>query len=261
MLNLYDCNLRGYLNHLFAGQIGPGFPSLESFEWGPKFAQEDVECLGKALTRGMLSQLKELDLENNDLTGDLKLLFEGPNHPGFPEMEFLRLCNTDLCQEDVESLGDAIKAKKWPKLKELDLSENTLTGCLKSLFTGPDHPGFPCLEVLYLFGTRLDEEDVQSLSSALETGMFPELKELNLHGYMFCETVGPEMQALKDACRQRGSRLSISETSLAQEFVQELDNEVVHGLDEDFLQELGDEFVQQSEDEFVEDFYDEFEFM
>ncbi len=102
----------------------------------------EVQSLSDAIKAGRLPQLMWLDLSCNNLTDCLKNLFGGPDHPSFPSLEGLDLSNTHLNQEDVESLTEAVGAGKLPQLKHLNLSNKTLTGCLKALFGGPDHPGF-----------------------------------------------------------------------------------------------------------------------
>ena len=61
------------------------------------------------------------------------------------------------------------------ELKKLDLGRNTLTGQLHYLLYQP-HQGFKSLEILKLFMTKLNKNDIKMLTQH----MLPELKELNL---------------------------------------------------------------------------------
>ncbi len=180
-LDLLENTLTGCLKDLFGGPDHPGFPSLEILDLGKTALNwEDVKSLSEAVRAGKLPYLKELKLSWNTLTGCLKDLFGGPDHPGFLSLEILDLGKTDLNRENVESLGEAVQAGKLPQLKKLNLKWNTLTGCLKDLFGGPDHPGFPSLENLDLWNTHLNQEDVESLSEAVRARKLPQLTFLFL---------------------------------------------------------------------------------
>ncbi len=67
----------------------------------------------------------ELHFENENLRGLLKFLTE-QSHPGFPSLEKLYLWATHLNGEDVESLSEAVRAGKLPRLNWLSLSHNDL---------------------------------------------------------------------------------------------------------------------------------------
>ncbi len=110
--------------------------------------------------------------------GDLNKLFYAQEHPGFTGLETLGLCNCG--EEDAICFSDFAKTGRLPHLKRLDFSKNTLTGCLRHLFGGPDHPGFPSLEKLYLSETHLNREDVESLIEAVRAGKLPKLNKLSL---------------------------------------------------------------------------------
>ena len=174
--------LAGCLKHLFWGPDHPGFHVLEMLNlWATHLICEDIESLSEAVKAGKLPELKELDLKGNTLTGCLKYLFGGPNHPGFPSLEKLNLYDTYLNLEDMENLNEAVRAGKLPQLSRLDLgASRVLTGCLKHLFGGPDHPGLPSLERLDLTFCPLNQEDAKSLSDATKAGKLPKLKTLDL---------------------------------------------------------------------------------
>ncbi len=186
LLNLNEldlsCNtLTGCLKDLFGELDHPGFISLEYLILcRTHLKQKDVESLSQAVRAGKLPNLKHLSLEDITLSGYLKDLFGGPNHPGFSRLEHLCLVQTHLTQDDVEILSEAARVGKLPQLKTLRLWNNTLTGCLKDLFRRPNHPGFPNLEELDLWETHPNQEDVENISVAVRAGKLPQLKELNL---------------------------------------------------------------------------------
>ncbi len=145
-----------------------------------KLGAADIQSLSKAITGGKLPQLKSLNLLGNILTGCLKDLFQGQDYPGFVQMEKLDLEETHLNQEDIERIGEAIRAGKLPQLKELILCANTLTGCLKKLFQEPHHPRFPRFDKLDLRFTHLNWDDLESLSEVVRAGKLSQLKEMKL---------------------------------------------------------------------------------
>ena len=81
------------------------------------------------------------------------------------------ICSISLASHRVTS---------YQSLQVLDLSENTLTGCLFSFLPDP-HPGLLQLEKLYFHRTELNKDDVHHLLSI--TYKLPKLQELNLSGY------------------------------------------------------------------------------
>ena len=93
-----------------------------------------------------ITHLSELDLSRNTLTGCLSSFL--PDHnPGLPELEDLNLEITELNKDDLTYLFSAIQRNKVPNLQFLNLSSNTLTGCLSSFLPDP-HPGLPELKEL-----------------------------------------------------------------------------------------------------------------
>ena len=127
-----------------------------------------------------LPKLSELDLSGYTLTGCLSRFLPDP-HPGLPELDrlYLYLRNTSLNKDDLQHFLLITQSNKLPKLTYLDLSENTLTGCLSSLLPDP-HPGLPELEWLHLWSTSLNKEDLKHLTHLIQTHKLPRLKFLNL---------------------------------------------------------------------------------
>ena len=174
--------LTGQLRSLFGGKNSPKFPKLEELNLkNTQLNKDDMQSLGDTVAAGKLPLIKALDLRDNVLSGSIRNLLGSTNHPGFPKLEKLNLQNTHLHQEDVSSLRVSTGNGKLPQLKGLDLRDNNLTGNLKNLLGGADHPGFPCLERLEpwtLSNTLWTWVDAQSLSEAIGAGKLPQL-ELN----------------------------------------------------------------------------------
>ncbi len=174
------------------------------------------------------SRLKSLDLSSGRYV-DLHHLFEGPDqpeyqfraqHPGFPCLQELSLCGTHLGQVSMDCIRKAVQVGKLPQLKDLHLSENTLTRCLTVLLGGQDHPRFSCLEQLNLCNTYLDQEDVVCLSEAVRAGQLPVLKKLHLRRNNL-RYMGREVLALVIVCEadcQKGMKLNLFDIGLSLEF-------------------------------------------
>ena len=122
--------------------------------------------------------LRVLNLSNTTLTGCLSSFLPDP-HPGLPELHQLKLKQTALNKEDLQHLSNITQSNKLPELVVLDLSHNTLTGCLSSLLPDP-HQGLPVLKELHLDKTTLSSDDLQHLFSI--TYKLPKLQVPNLSG-------------------------------------------------------------------------------
>ena len=132
--------------------------------------------------------LRVLDLSFTTLTGRLSSFLPDP-HPGLLELETLNLRCTELNKEDLQHLKHITQSNKLPKLKILDLSANTLTGCITSFLPDP-HPGLLELRELDLQNTKLNKEDLQHLSHVTQYNKLPSLQclDLSFHTLTGCLT-------------------------------------------------------------------------
>ena len=160
-----------------------------------------------------LHKLHILDLSNNILTGCLSNFLPDP-HQGLPSLELLNLDSTSLNKEDLYHLSSI--AHKLPKLQELDLSHNTLKGCLSSFLPNP-YPGLPELKSLYLSKSKLNKDDLQHLTHLIQTHKLPGLKALDLFGNKLSE-METDVEHLIEVCvthHQRELKLNIWGNSLS----------------------------------------------
>ncbi len=74
-------------------------------------------------------QLYFINLRGNVLTNGMKLLLGSGVTPPFPRLRVLRLGSCTLSEADVKHVAWIVRGTR---LEELDLSENTLTGCVTS---------------------------------------------------------------------------------------------------------------------------------
>ena len=165
-----------------------------------------------------MTHLSELDLSYNTLTGCLTSFLLDP-HPGLPELEELNLISTALNQDDLHHVLNIIFSNKLPNLGKLDLSYNTLTGCLSS-FLSDSHPGLPKLNELHLSGTHLDKDDLQHLTHLIQTHKLPRLWELYLNNNRLSE-METDVEHLIETCvnhHQRELWLSLWYNDLADVF-------------------------------------------
>ena len=79
----------------------------------------------------------------------------------------------DMCSQILRSVS------RLYHLVHLDVSGNTLTGCLSNLLSDPDS-GLPLLQRLYLRNTKIFSGDVNHIIHIIETGKLPKLETLNL---------------------------------------------------------------------------------
>ncbi len=180
-LYLSGTRIERSLKLLFGGEDNPGFPSLqELYLVDTELDAADLEALGEAVKQNKLPQLQKINLEHNTLTGSLKHLFGGEDHPGFPSLQELDLDHTNLDAADLESLREAVKQNKLPQIQKINLGWNTLTGSLKHLFGEEDHPRLPSLQELNLADTELDAADLKTLCEAVKQNKLPQLQKLHL---------------------------------------------------------------------------------
>ena len=122
--------------------------------------------------------LTDINMTSTPLTGSLSILLQDP-HTGLPKLQWLRLSDTKLNKGDLQHLSKIVQPNKLPNLGYLDLSFNTLTGCLSS-FLPDSHPGLPLLEELDMEHTALNEGDLQHLSNITQNNKLPRLRILDL---------------------------------------------------------------------------------
>ena len=123
-------------------------------------------------------QLVKLNLINCTLTNCLAAFLCRDDHPGYKLLEKLELTDTGLSKSDVKALSTTLDNNKLPQLKELYLSENSLTGCLEDLLS--ERSQLHGLNLLWLCGTALCRADVRALAEAMKAGRLPHLSSLNL---------------------------------------------------------------------------------
>ena len=109
------------------------------------------------------------------LSGGLKFLFD---EEGLPAMTKLILRGIKLNRTDACRIAQAVQNGQLPKLQELRLTDNTLTGCFTELLAPPS--GFTCLQKLAMGGTSPSREDLRVISEAVADGKLPALKEWSL---------------------------------------------------------------------------------
>ena len=176
VLDVYKTPLRGCLSS-FLPDPHPGLPELKELDmWDTILNKEDLQHLLSIAYK--FPKLHKLDLSENTLTGYLSNLLPDP-HPGLLELRELKLSSTQLNKEDLHHLSYITQHNKLPLLRCLNLSGNTLTGCLSSVIPDP-HPGLPELESLDLCKTKLNKEDLHHLSYITQSGKLPKIRHLDL---------------------------------------------------------------------------------
>ena len=144
------------------------------------------------------------------------------SHPAIPQLERISLSGTKLNKNDVQHLSNITQSNKLPKLQEVDLSENILTGCLSCFLPDPN-PGLPQLQGLNLKYTGLNKDDLQHLSTITQSNKLPNLQKLylsrnTLTGCLSCFLPDPHPGL------PQLQRLNLWETKLNKDDLQHLSN-------------------------------------
>ena len=172
-----------YCSSLLEGP-DPGLLKLSSLVLDHRTLNKDNLLRLSYITHwNMLPNLQALYLSHNTLTGCLSN-FLTDSHPGLPQLKKLYLGYTALKKDDLQQLLYITEHNKLPKLEELYLSGNTLTGYLSS-FLPNAHPALPKLKKLDLGYTALNKEDPEHLAHITQNKKLPKLQLLNLSGTTF----------------------------------------------------------------------------
>ncbi|XP_030259357.1 NACHT, LRR and PYD domains-containing protein 3-like isoform X1 [Sparus aurata] len=134
---------------------------------GCNLSERSCEALSSVLS-SQSSNLRELDLNNNDLKDSgVKLLAASLERPHCA-LETLRLSGCNLSERSCEALSSVLSSK-FSSLRELDLSDNDLRDSgVKLLSVGMKSPHCK-LKTLRLSGCLITEEGCTSLTSALRS--------------------------------------------------------------------------------------------
>ena len=221
-LDLSQNTLMGFLSR-FLPDPHPGICQLEKLNLSSTMLNEvDLQHLTHITQSNKLPKLRNLDLSENTLTICLSRLLPNP-HPGLHELEMLDLHNTKLNKDDLQHFSHITQSNKLPKLRNLNLSENTLTGYLSSLLPDP-HPGIPKLQLLRLTYTAVNKDDLQHLKHLVQYGKLPNLSDLNLERNELFQ-MKEELRDLVETCitRHQGYlRLRLADNNLPEEFENQL---------------------------------------
>ncbi|ROL45086.1 Ribonuclease inhibitor [Anabarilius grahami] len=168
----------------------------------------DKSCSALAAILGADTNLKELNMNNNNLQDlGVKLLCTGLKNINC-KLEILRLCNCSVTEEGYKALASALRSNP-SHLKELDLTGNDpgQSGVkeISDLLQDPNCQ----LKTLSLCECRITEKQCGILTSALKSNL-SHLRELNLSGNELGDSgVKHLCDVLKDShCKLERLRLS-----------------------------------------------------
>ena len=153
--------------------------------------EKDILCKTKmnetdtrSLIRTVLPTVTELDLSNETLTGCLGDFLKSDI---YLNLSVLDLCNTNLCVDDMKSLGLFCCGQQ--RLNVLKLSGNTLTNNISHLLDFGLKKANPCCPEPLLDDTKLSRNDMKALSAAAQQGALKEWSTLNLSKKTLTDTL------------------------------------------------------------------------
>ena len=168
------------------------------------------EADARSLIHEMLPTVTELDLSNETLTGCLGDFLKSDI---YLNLRILDLCNTNLCDDDIKSLGALCSGQR--RLNILKLSGNTLTNNISHLV---DLGLKNCPELL-LDDTKLSRNDVKVLSAAAQKGALRGWRTLNLSKSPLTDVLGDIIMGISF---NRLQSLHLAHTCLSQDDVRAL---------------------------------------
>ena len=189
VVSFVSTKLTDSIANLFNGPLHYKFESLQTlYLIQGELTENDIGSLGNAVKHSKLPHLKHLSLSSNRLTNILKKLI--PHEARFPFLEMLSLEDTGLAQNDIASLSQAIRLNKIPKLKTLDIARNRVSGCIKHLFRESNQLRFTSLETLSLAHCSLKKTDLKRLCKVFGSKFLSNCKRLNLAGNVLAGILG-----------------------------------------------------------------------
>ena len=224
-VDLSDIKLTNHMTDFFCSSDGPDFPWFRRLCFN-NCGLGEVDIMSIFSAGAKLSELEELDLSNNSLTN----LMQSLSRVDLPKFKILRLNNSELSTTDLEILANSIHTGKLPELCELDLSNNTLTNCLRYLLGFEIEGQSLSFCRLLLENTRLNKDDVHSLSTALMFIKLPKLKLLSLKENSLC-SIEQDVEMLIQSFREftinldgQGMRLDLRGNNFSEEFTERMDH-------------------------------------
>ena len=172
-------NTSGHIDSLLSGK----WRSLQQLNLlGCNLTVGDMRALVEANRKGYLPSIQMLALSHNEALSDqLSHLF---THT-WPVLQELHLELCYLTVEDIRALGEANGKGYLPSLQILDLSHNEgLSGQLNLLVIHT----WPVMQELYLSDCALTPADGDALLDACKQGHLPQLKKLNIGGFIYSST-------------------------------------------------------------------------
>ena len=127
-----------------------------------------------------------LNIAQNQVSDCLHDLFRESNYFRLRILHTLILGYCCLMKDDLEAIFKAMRNYNLSKCKVLHLKGNHLTGIIEELLA---ERGLPFVQELNVEETKLNKEDLQSLSKAVEDGKFPQLFKVSLAGNK-CDDIG-----------------------------------------------------------------------
>ncbi|CAM6117556.1 unnamed protein product [Calypogeia fissa] len=153
---------------------------------------ESIDELRRAIKRGKLSEVKRIDLNQQDIGSGHLTLAEALASGQMSALEVLKLWQTGLEDDRSEAIGNALTSGKFPSLTRIIFGFNWIrTKGIEALGRAIQSGSLKRLEKLDLERTGVDDTDMATLATAFQHGdeasVVPNLVSLNLRGNYFTE--------------------------------------------------------------------------
>ena len=204
-------------------------PHLEELHLkNTQMKEEEVTALAHSLKN--VSQLSKLDLSNNPLGHGVSELAKHLH--SVPHLEILYLNGTQMDEDEVTALAHSLQ--NVTQLSKLDLSNNPLGHGVSEL--AKHLHSVPHLEILYLNGTQMDEDEVTALAHSLQN--VTQLSKLDLSNNPLGHGVSELAKHLHNAPHL--NQLSLNDTQMGEEEVTALARALV------YLPKLGELYLNKN---------------
>ena len=206
-----------------------GFRSLEIIDVSNTgLSTADVKSLFTALRNGNFPKLKKLHFLPAPLTDCVDVILQAVDHLAFPFSKELILQKCGVRKDNRRNIHKILCEGKLRDLREIDLSDNVLPGCMIELL-GDDDLRFENLKTIDVSNTGLSTADVKSLFIGLRDRKFPKLKELYFLPAPLTDCLGVILETVDHPAFPFSGKLLLKNSSVNKEDIKSIHKAFLDG--------------------------------